>query len=665
MKRDKIKYILILCLIIIFTFKTIFKKNNLKFKNSIKELKSLKLINPIKYPELYLISFNNFEFDCLKDKYYNITNFKYLFSFVYKIVKVEYNFCILDKNKKIISSSDLSLYDNVHIFCHFEISNQKISIDSLANIYENKIFNCIEFFKINDKVKFGIKLLKKGSNEYLHLYHFTEEIFDYNNIIYIKDNIFSPYYIYKNHEALIEMLKNEKLKKKFSLKNNYIKFPLPDLKRNAILDEGDWIFQNIYNNYFCFCKGQNCSSQKVPQSCKYDFYKYIIDNNRNVYQKTDYLFIDFIFKEFGEDDTYPVFKKMDKDNSSHYLTEKSEIYKKYCLNQIKCAKIIPMDRELYNSYGDFIEKYLTLILKLKAVISAKENRLHKIANLFYIIEYITYISVGHGLCYFKDFLYYESQIYGTKMNNKLLIPPSKIIVNLAKKYGWKDEDLIKINLPRWDKYNYKNNNVLALKNNGRIKNNSILIMFTWREVMPHKRISPYYFNNITDLITNKILLKLLNNKNITLYFTMHRFLYFFNLKKFQKLKNHSNYIFINQNEISECLSKIDLIVTDFSSVVFDVMYRNKAFIIYFPDFDEPNIDKIYTQYYSYVIRAMKNNTFRFKNIYFTLNETIEKIIYYINNNFTIEKELKPFYESFFPEKGESIPTFIEYLKKLT
>ena len=356
---------------------------------------------------------------------------------------------------------------------------------------------------------------------------------------------------------------------------------------------------------------------------------------------------------------------MAEDNSTHFLTEKSEIYEKYCLNQIKCQKIIPMDGILYNLYGDFIEKYLTLILKLKAVISAKEDPFHIICNLFYNIEYITYISVGHGLCYFKDFLYYEYQIYGVKMNNKLLIPPSSKLVDMAKKCGWKDADLIKINLPRWDKFNFKNNDILPFKNEGRIKSNSILIMFTWRDIMPNKNISPYYFNNTTDLITNQILLKELNNKNITLYFTMHRFLYFIYLEKFQSLKNNINFIFINQKEISECLSKVDLIVTDFSSVVFDVMYRNKPFIIYFPDFDDPNIDTIYTQNYSYVIRAMKKNKFEFKNICYTINEAIEKIIHYIKNNFNIENELKSFYDTFFPERGESIPKFIEYLKNLT
>ena len=468
-----------------------------------------------------------------------------------------------------------------------------------------------------------------------------------------------------NHEILIELINNETLNKQYRLKSSYIKYPLSDIKRNTVLKEGNWTFQNIYNNYFCFCKGQNCSSQKVSQTCKIDFYKYIIDNNRYIYQKTDYLFIDFIFKEYGQDDTYPVFKQMGEDNSTHFITEKSEIYQKYCSNQIKCLKIIYMDRILYKLYGDFIEKYLSLILKLKAVISAKENTVYKLCYLYYNIEYITYIAVGHGLCYFKDFLYYEYQIYGIKMNNKLLIPPSKILIKLAKKYGWKDEDLIKINLPRWDKFNLKNNDTFCLKKDGRIKKNSILIMFTWREIIPQEKISPYYFKNISDLITNEILLSELKKKKITLYFTMHRFLYFYNKEKFEKIQNGSDFIFINQSEISECLGKVDLIVTDFSSVIFDVMYRNKAFIIYFPDFDEPNIDKIYSQNYSYIIKTMKKNQFGFKNVFFNINETVNKIIYYVNNNFKVEKELKQLYDTFIPERGESIPKFIDYLKKLT
>ena len=456
-KASKIIYFIICCVVMILMIeKIIGKLKPLEKLNFLKSSESIEFINPKKFDKLNLISFNKYEFKYLKDKYYYITDFKYIFSFNFNIIKVEYNIGFFDKKKKYISPSDLPLYDDLHIFCHFEVVNKNITIDSLAYIYQNKFFTCIEFFKINEKVKFGIKIIKGKNNECLNLYLFTEELFEYNKNISINDKIFSPNHLKKSHEVLLQMLKTEKLNQKLRLKSIYIKYPLCALKRNLILKEGEWNFENIYNHYFCFCKGKKCSTQNVTQLCKFNFYKYIIDTNRYEYKKTDYLFVDFIFKEFGEDDTYPVFKEMGKDKSTHYLTEKSEIYKKFCFNKKRCLKIIPMNRILYRLYGDFIEKYLTLLLKLKAVISAKPDPFHIICNLFYNIEYITYIAVGHGLCYFKDFLYYKYQIYGVKMNNKLLIPPSDILVNLAKRYGWKEEDLIKINLPRWDKFNFLN-----------------------------------------------------------------------------------------------------------------------------------------------------------------------------------------------------------------
>ena len=238
---------------------------------------------------------------------------------------------------------------------------------------------------------------------------------------------------------------------------------------------------------------------------------------------------------------------------------------------------------------------------------------------------------------------------------------------MVKRYGWKDEDLIKINLPRWDKYNVKGNKNLNLNIKGRIKNNSILIMFTWRELKSHKSsISPYYFNNITKLLANKFLLKELKKKNIILYFTMHRFLYFTKLKKnIDKLnKKNKNFILINQNEISECLSKVDLILTDFSSILFDLMYRNRPYIIYCPDIDDPNINISYSKAYYYMLNTMKKNKFGFKNVFFNINEAIKKIIYYVKQNFTIEEELKRFYMNFIPKRDISIPKFIQYLKIL-
>ena len=61
--------------------------------------------------------------------------------------------------------------------------------------------------------------------------------------------------------------------KNFKLKNSYIQYPLNSLKRNCKLQI---LFENIFGEYFCFCKAQNCLNSNIDQFCKYNFYIYII-----------------------------------------------------------------------------------------------------------------------------------------------------------------------------------------------------------------------------------------------------------------------------------------------------------------------------------------------------------------------------------------------------
>ena len=222
-----------------------------------------------------------------------------------------------------------------------------------------------------------------------------------------------------------------------------------------------------------------------------------------------------------------------------------------------------------------------------------------------------------------------------------------------------------MNLPRWDKYNNNKKSSFNLKNREKINNNSIFIMFTWRDIINSKEISSYYFKNITNLLINDQLNKHLNKNNITLYLTFHRLINNKYIKKFINLSKTKTYVqFIEQNEISECLSKTNLVITDFSSIIFDLIYRKKPYIIYIPDSNDPQIKDIYKKDYYYLIESMKNGTINFENKYFNINETINKIIYYINNNFKLEPKLIKFYESFGFKTGNNINKFIDYLKNL-
>lgn len=610
-------------------------------------------INNILYYKKYYISNNR------TNENFNLIDINYYYSFKFNIIRIEYKIGFYDFNNNIILPSDLSLYKNMSIFCYIKIVNTNITIISYANIYNNNFYKCVEFYNINDNVNFGINIyqtLENNQNSEYIIYLFSERIVNYQNLIIKNDTIFDPFILNIEYINMVKKMNNINVNETLKLKKSYHRYQINNLKRKVSINLNEWYFLNLYNTYFCFCKGLYCLINKNYKKCKYYFYLNIIDNNKNRYNKTDYLFIDFIFKELSSDDTYPIFKVMINENlPAHYLTENLNIYNAYSKQNNKSLTIIFVNKYNYTLNGEFLEKYLTVFLKLKNVISNSGIFFNYINNLFYNIEYITYISVTHGVCYFKYFLYNKYDCYGIKMINKIVIPPSEKIILMAKLYGWSDNDIIKLNLPKWDKYQKLSE--LYTKDN-----KEILLMFTWREIKKGKTISSDYIKNIINLIKNESLNKELNKTNTLLYFALHHKI---KDKYEDKIKKEKKYIkYIEQNKIAEYLSRVSLLVTDFSSIIFDIIYRKKPFIIFIPDANDLEIEFKYTKKYYQLIQSMKNGTIEFENKYFDINKTINKMIYYIENDFNLEQNLKNFYRYLRLNEGNNnMEKFVEYLKK--
>ena len=380
-------------------------------------------------------------------------------------------------------------------------------------------------------------------------------------------------------------------------------------------------------------------------------------------------------------------------------------------------------------------------------------------------------------------MFNPERIYGIRRNDKIILPDSEILVDIVKKHGWKEEDIFRVNLPRWDRlydmeqenlleaeqrekeeierikmienemaknnfnnmtqyieqnntdnqsYNYidnqQNNNMAQQEkinydynnisnyqyntnqthqyhNNSEISNNqvqmnntnetisfkeqnttkinltgstnnttetrrklktnSILIMFTWRDLQLKKQISFDYFKNFYNILENDNLYKELKLRNITVYLSFHRLVKDKYINKFKNIITERPLIeFISQQEISECLGRTSLVVTDFSSIIFDLMYRKKPFIIYIPDGNDPTLRTIYKPDYYGLIEAMKNGTIEFENKFFSINEAIEKIIFYVQNNFALDEKLERFYQTYGFKMEKQIGKFIDYLLKL-
>ena len=554
--------------------------------------------------------------------YLKLFDINYIYSYNFNIIKIEYNFEFYESQSNLILPSDLTLYKNLHIFCHFEYNDSDIIINSFPDIIKNRNFKCIEYFNIDENIKFGIKIYEINDNREdidNHIIYFSsQKQFNFLNLFNKNDEEFDPLIINKRYLSNItNNFKNSNLK----LQKSFAKAPKYTLKKYLNFRDNEWSFENLFNEYFCFCKGLNSLKLKNSQNCKYYFYLNLIDKNRKVYLKTDYLFIDFIFNDLTSDDAYPIFKEMIREKSqAHYLTESSNIYNEYCFEVNNCQTVILVNIQNYTINGDFLEKYLTLFLKLKVVISGSGIYFDYFSNLFYDIEYITYISITHGVCYFKYFLYEESNCYGPKRFDKILIPPSEKLLSLAIKYGWKNEDIIKLNLPKWDKFNKYLNSSFK---NMIYTNNSILIMFTWREILKNKKISFYYFNNIVNLILNRKLNEELKRNNITIYFALHHriynYKYIFEGIKYIKL--------VEPKDIIDYIEISSLYITDFSSIIFDFIYRRKPIIIYIPDHDDNLINNKYKKSYCELIQSMKDGTIEFENKYFDI-ESVVNILFF-------------------------------------
>ena len=337
--------------------------------------KIIKKRDYINYDNNYLSQKNNFYlFNYSKNnrnysENFKIIDIKYIYSTKFKLAKIKYRIGFYENDQKIISPSNLVLYKNIQVICYIKIIKDNSEINSLPNIVNNFYYECIDYFNLNEEVKMGIKIfhqIEEKIEDYI-IFFLPNYLLKKNLYIYKKDEVFDIYYLNKNY---INSYNDINLNQKLRLKKSYIQFPINTLKRYLVIYENFWYFKNIYGNYFCLCKGEACFRVKNFQRSKYLFYLNIIDKNKNVYPKNHYLFVDFIFSEYSSDDTFPIFKQMEIQNYYvHYLSEKKELYQQFCFKEEKCLKIILVNRSNYKINGDFLQKYLTLILKTKKVIS--------------------------------------------------------------------------------------------------------------------------------------------------------------------------------------------------------------------------------------------------------------------------------------------------------
>lgn len=95
----------------------------------------------------------------------SITNITYFYSKQFELVEVKYFIKFTNHNNDLIKPSDITFVYNIHVLCDIYIFENQENIYSIANIYKNQLFFCVEYMKINENINFGIKVYSYDKNE--------------------------------------------------------------------------------------------------------------------------------------------------------------------------------------------------------------------------------------------------------------------------------------------------------------------------------------------------------------------------------------------------------------------------------------------------------------------------------------------------------------------
>ena len=177
-----------------------------------------------------------------------------------------------------------------------------------------------------------------------------------------------------------------------------------------------------------------------------------------------------------------------------------------------------------------------------------------------------------------------------------------------------------------------------------IDNKMILFIPTWRRWLTNKEdvIKSKYYKNLEKIVNDKKIESLLEKYDKYIYFYPHACMQSY-MDEFKIINNRVKMYDISNSDIQTLLKKGSLLITDYSSVYFDIAYMKKPVIYYQPDYNE------------YRERHMPEGYFDYKKDGFgkvckTVEEIYSQLEKYLKNNYKIEEEYENRMNNFFTIK---------------
>lgn len=582
---------------------------------------------------------------------------------------------------------------------------QTVDIPANCNIDKNIIYDTLLTTPSYSGNKLYLtKFLKDNNLEFLPQKCYEDITFTLkcmicaNNISYID----SPFYRYRIHQAstilktetryyqyintcneIKEILSQNNLTKR--LQNNLIyfcsknaeqlwnelpaehKLPCLELFKNSLSAEEFKIFRKLIhvpNNFEKIFSVTNEDGHKIINilglkiKAKYQskesrkIQKYInkILFNQYKYKKDTYLLFDCLNgNDLESIDAYSLFKYMkEKGIRAFYVVIKNSKIHKQLMDANELDNIIVIRRPILTHPQDFLPDIYDILLRTKAVITSFDIPNRDLQDKFKEIPFFKYIFIQHGQIFLDGHCMRSGYIRPQKYDYMLI--SSKEEENILKRYGFSDKELLKVGLPRWD----------LLPTENIKKEKSILIMPTWRRFNILEFEDSLYKKNLVKFLSNPYLNTLSKEQNIKVYFAPHHALK--GMRNIDFVIDNSNIEIADVHNISKYIKECSCLITDFSSVSFDFMFQNKPVICYIPDFNDY---KTLSKNDRADLECFEYKKLVFPNVYFDEENTINKLKYYIENNFELEEQVRDKYAQYFFTKENIREKLTQEILKIT
>ena len=455
----------------------------------------------------------------------------------------------------------------------------------------------------------------------------------------------------------------------FNFNNNLKKSSNKNIINNQILSSNkNYTLKKLINNQFSSSNKnytlKKLIKSKIPSNDKNNIFRkkinnQILSNDKSItlnnlinkllleFNKTEQnsiIFSDYFYSKYCNDfNAYFIFKYYQQKNISnpYYIINVESYLYNTLLKRNETEHLI-----LYNSSENLWSTLYKYLLHTKIIIQS--YCLYEFHILVNKLPYLKYLKINHGVRYFKTKIGLMDLI-DLNVTKRNIITSSPFEYELfIKFFNYSDSYIHKAGIARYDRFK-------DIKKNHSEKD-CILITFTYRKYNNTFYLKSLYKKNIERLLSDEELISFLKSKNIDIiYISHHQELY---LNRTFNLTNYKYIKYMGQNKLSHYIEHCSLLVTDFSSIAFDFMFQNKLVLFYLVDVDDT------LEFEEKIYMNNTKNIIYFGNAFKDKKMIVNKIKFYVNENFKLNYELKKKYEKVFYYKNNITEKIVDIINNI-